>query len=122
MQSFRAKLSKNSSIKVPGQLSSAIAKITEGFSFAYLQEAFVSALLSIVQLSKTQKANPDASAISSTDDLASNEVWQAINHQVQVLRTEMKSSRKSVEDAAKNSIMSDARSSSSSFTGFGLGS
>ena len=35
-------------------MSSAIASITEGFSFAYLQEAFVTALLSIVQM---QRAN-----------------------------------------------------------------
>lgn len=117
---YRSKLSKNSSLRLPLQISSAIASITEGFSFAYLQEAFVTALLSIVQTQRANLVKPDASGISTSDDLASNAVWQAINKQVQTLRKEMKDSRKSVEDSEKNSILSDARSNSASSTGFGL--
>jgi len=117
---YRSKLSKNSSLRLPFQISSAIASITEGFSFAYLQEAFVTALLSIVQTQRANLVKPDASGISTSDDLASNAVWQAISKQVQTLRKEMKDSRKSVEDSEKNSILSDARSNSASSTGFGL--
>ena len=61
-----------------------------------------------------------ASEVSNSDDLGSNEVWQAISKQVQTLRQEMIDSRKSVEDAGRNSMLSDARSSSAASTGFGL--
>ena len=119
--SHRSKLSKKSSIQLPPQISSAIANITEGFSFAYLQEVLVTALLSIVQ---THRANAishlDTQSASPSDDLESNEVWQAVSKQVQTLRREMKDSRKSVEDAGKNSVLSDVRSSSGASTGFGL--
>ena len=117
---YRSKLSKNSSLRLPTQISSAIASITEGFSFAYLQEAFVTALLSIVQSQRANLVKPDASGFFISDDLASNAVWQAISKQVQTLRKEMKDSRKSVEDAEKNSMLSEARSSSGTSTGFGL--
>ena len=120
MHIYRTKLSKNSSIKLPAQISSAIATITEGFSFAYLQEAFVAALLSIVQTQRANLVKPDASIISPPDNLESNEVWQAVSKQVRTLRKEIKDSRKSVEDAEKNSMLSDARSSSAASTGFGL--
>ena len=117
---YRSKLAKNSSLRLPAQISSAIASITEGFSFAYLQEAFVTALLSIVQPQRANLVKPDSSGISTSDDLASNAVWQAISKQVQTLRKEMKDSRKSVQDAEKNSMLSDARSSTATSTGFGL--
>ncbi len=117
---YRSKLSKNSSLRLFIQMSSAIASIIEGFSFAYLQEAFVIALLSIVQTQRANLIKPDASEISTSDDLASNSVWQAISKQVQTLRKEMKDSRKSVQDAEKNSMLSDARSSFTTSTGFGL--
>ncbi|KAL9634693.1 MAG: hypothetical protein Q9164_003947 [Protoblastenia rupestris] len=122
---WRAKLQDNSSINLPPQISTAIANITEGFSFAYLQEAFVSALLSIVQ-KKEEAANvmkaSNGAAIpdSSSDDLDKNPVWQAIDEQVQTLRREMKDSRKSVEDSGKNSMLSDAKSNSAVSAGFGL--
>ncbi len=120
MRVYRSKLSKKSSLRLPTQISSAIASITEGFSFAYLQEAFVTALLSIVQTQRANLVKPDASGIPTSDDLASNAVWQAISKQVQTLRKEMKDSRKSVEDAEKNSMLSEAHSSSATSTGFGL--
>jgi len=55
-------------------MSSAIASITKAFSFTYLQEAFVTALLSIVQTQRVNLVKPDASGISTSDDLASNAV------------------------------------------------
>ena len=120
MHIYRSKLSKNSSIRLPTELSSAVANITEGFSFAYLQEAFVTALLTILRTQRTNPVKPDASEISTSDGISSNEVWQAISKQVQTLRKEMKDSRKGVEAAEKNSMLNDARSSSAAATGFGL--
>ncbi|KAL9126694.1 MAG: hypothetical protein Q9217_004291 [Psora testacea] len=120
---WRAKLSKNSSIELPPQISSAIASITEGFSFAYLQEAFVSALLSIVQTkeaAESLKADDRPEGPTTSENLETNPIWQAMNKQVQTLRKEMKDSRKSVEDSEKNSMLSDAKSSSAVSTGFGL--
>jgi len=72
---YRSKLSKNSSLRLFIQISSAIASIIEGFSFAYLQEAFVIALLSIVQTQRANLIKPDTSGIFTFDDLASNAVW-----------------------------------------------
>ncbi len=78
------------------------------------------ALLSIVRTQRANLIKPDASGNSTSDDLASNAMWQAISKQVQTLRKEMKDSRKSVEDAEKNSMLSDARSSFATSTGFEL--
>lgn len=45
---WRGQLAKNPSIDFPSSLSPAIAKMTDGFSFAYLKELFITALLVIV--------------------------------------------------------------------------
>ncbi|KAI9831806.1 MAG: hypothetical protein M1819_004703 [Sarea resinae] len=44
---WRGKLSENEEIQFPTRLCGAIARITDGFSFAYMQEAFVATLLAI---------------------------------------------------------------------------
>ena len=46
---WRQKLSDNEEIEFPVKLNKAIASITKGFSFAYMQEAFVAALLEIAK-------------------------------------------------------------------------
>lgn len=46
---WRSKLAKNSSVDFPEDISSIIATLTEGFSFAYLKELFVMALLTIAR-------------------------------------------------------------------------
>ena len=117
---LRSKLSKNSALKLPVNISTAVAEITEGFSFAYLQETFVTALLSIVQ---TQKADTTilSGSHSTSIELESSNIWQAIKKQVEILRKEMRDSKKSVEDSGKNSMLSEPRSSSAASTGFGLG-
>ena len=45
---WRGQLAKTPSIDFPPSLSPAVAKITDGFSFAYLKELFITALLVIV--------------------------------------------------------------------------
>ncbi|KAK4890923.1 hypothetical protein LTR28_002533, partial [Elasticomyces elasticus] len=44
---WQKKLSDNKEVEFPDELCTAIAKITDDFSFAYIQEAFIAALLTI---------------------------------------------------------------------------
>ncbi len=109
---YRSKLSKNKSISFPPSLSTAIASMTEGFSFAYLKEAFIAALLVLVAAQRAVKSgtkpeerlsnNVPTPTPGSDTDLENNQLWQVLSKQVQTLRTEMEESRKSAEDAAEN--------------------
>lgn len=59
---WQKKLGDNDEIKFPDKLCKAIAEITDKFSFAYMQEAFVAALLSIASKSDSpghRAANPE---------------------------------------------------------------
>ncbi|KAK4638129.1 hypothetical protein CLAFUR0_01823 [Fulvia fulva] len=49
LQYWQGKLSDNKDLDFPDKLCPAVAKITKGFSFAYLQEAIVAALLAIAR-------------------------------------------------------------------------
>lgn len=49
MKYWQGKLSDNDDLDFPDKLCPAVAKITKGFSFAYLQEAMVAALLAIAR-------------------------------------------------------------------------
>ena len=101
---WRAKLSENKKVDFPPQLSEAIADITNGFSFAYLKEAFITSLLMIVGSDKgTSKAIdglPEAGE--GTHELDYLLLWRVMSKQVGNLRAEMKDARRSAEDAAKN--------------------
>lgn len=73
---WRNKLGENDDIEFPERLNHAIAAITKGFSFAYIQEAFVAALLSIAngdadevandETSTSPNSNPSTTAIQTT--------------------------------------------------------
>ncbi|KAK8048216.1 hypothetical protein PG994_009946 [Apiospora phragmitis] len=52
---WQGKLADNDEIEFPDRLCGAIADITDKFSFAYIQEAFVAALLAIAQKAKKEK-------------------------------------------------------------------
>ena len=101
---WRSKLSNNKAIEFPPKLSEAIAEVTEGFSFAYLKETFITSLLMIVGSRKgTSKATyslPEAGA--ETHELDHLLLWRAVSKQVKNLRTEMEDASKSAEDAARN--------------------
>lgn len=118
-ETWKARLSRKSSMELPPGFSAAVAGITGRFSFAYMQEAFVSALLSIVQSTDKVKVNHSSASVSD-QSLENNVFWKAIQKQVQVLRNEMKDSKKSVEDSEKNSVLSDAQARDASSAGFGL--
>ena len=117
---WRSKLSKNQSISFPPSLSPAIASITDGFSFAYLKEAFIAALLVLVAAQRAEKAgikpneepesnekeNDCTAALPSMDfdskELEENQLWRHIRKQVKTLKMQMEESRKSAEEAEKN--------------------
>lgn len=99
---WQAKLKSNDDIEFPDDLCPAIAKITDKFSFAYMQEAFVASLLAIAARGNGDDEN-DASAPltelqalhmalaqtlghSNLDDLV---LWKEIQKQVKILREEM---------------------------------
>ncbi|PIB02564.1 putative ATPase [Cercospora beticola] len=49
MKYWQSKLSDNEDVDFPDKLCTAVAKITQGFSFAYMQEAMVASLLAIAR-------------------------------------------------------------------------
>ena len=116
------KLSKNKSISFPPSLSHAIASITDSFSFAYLKEAFIAALLVLVATQRAERAGvkaaeepsqPDdkrAEASAGDKELEDNQLWRLLRKQVQTLRTEMSESHKSVMDAEKNNAGESGKS------------
>ncbi|KAL8998573.1 MAG: hypothetical protein Q9169_002413 [Polycauliona sp. 2 TL-2023] len=102
---WRSKLANNKSIEFPSKLCTAIAEITDGFSFAYLKEAFITSLLMIVasQRGGTQQPNGTDGA-ADTEEFQNNALWRTLSNQVKILRTEQEESRKSVDEAVQNGI------------------
>lgn len=101
---WRFKLSNNTTVDFPPKLSEAIAAITEGFSFAYLKESFITSLLMIVGSHKgTSKAIDDLpEAGAESHELDHLLFWRVMSQQVKNLRAEMEDARKSAEDASQN--------------------
>ncbi|KAL8984540.1 MAG: hypothetical protein Q9205_001528 [Flavoplaca limonia] len=99
----RSKLADNKSIDFPPRLSAAIAERTEGFSFAYLKEAFITSLLVIVadQRGGIERLNGKME-VTDPEDVESNPLWRTLSKQVEILRAEQEESRKSVDEAAQN--------------------
>lgn len=92
----------NKDIEFPDKLCRAIAEITEKFSFAYIQEAFVAALLAIAGRSKTKPAKPScetawvlvddgqsSEVTPDEDDLDKLDLWVEMKKQVKILREGM---------------------------------
>jgi transitional endoplasmic reticulum ATPase len=74
---WRRKLKNNDKVDFPEKLCGSIAKITDGFSFAYMQEAFVASLLEIARLGSQQSSRLS--------------FWKIFEEQVRILRRDMKS-------------------------------
>ena len=105
-QYWQQKLKDNKDVKFPDILCPAIAKITGGFSFAYIQEVFVATLLVIAASEKDNNmpiysleewqlidGEDAASAMTSgggsaDDDLDKYLLWREIKKQVATLRKE----------------------------------
>jgi len=71
-------------VEFPKEMSARVADITDGFSFAYMKEAFVAALLVIVAKSDELRIWRHRG-----DPLAENILWKEIKRQVENLRKEM---------------------------------
>ncbi|KAH6666536.1 P-loop containing nucleoside triphosphate hydrolase protein [Plectosphaerella plurivora] len=99
---WQKKLKSNKDVDFPDQLCRAIAEITDGFSFAYIQEAFVATLLAIARRTKGKRASGgsgDAWVLVSDDegpgsdgseggedDLDKFELFVEMKRQVKILR------------------------------------
>ena len=71
---WRGKLLKNDTVDFPEELAGIVAQLTEGFSFAYLKELFVMALLSLVRGFKGEDFEiVDADEAASADGDKSND-------------------------------------------------
>jgi hypothetical protein len=89
VQFWRQKLQTKPEIEFPGTLVEPIAGITYDFSFAYMQEAFVSSLLNIAHHRNDEDEKLMAGAGGGDEDLDKYEIWRVINEQVKILRDEM---------------------------------
>lgn len=99
---WQHKLADNKDLEFPDKLCTAIAEITHGFSFAYIQEAFVAALLVIARdaedILKYEPSDGDdmeddwvgvAKPGRAADDLDDLVLWVEIKKQVAILREGM---------------------------------
>jgi transitional endoplasmic reticulum ATPase len=99
---WQKKLKPNKDIEFPDELCRAIAEITNKFSFAYIQEAFVAALLAIAGRSKEKPTKPSCEEVwvlvsddqssgmtQEEDSLDKLELWIEIRKQVKILREGM---------------------------------
>jgi SpoVK/Ycf46/Vps4 family AAA+-type ATPase len=106
-QYWQQKLKDNKEIEFPDEICEAAAKITDGFSFAYIQEAFVSALLEIAReknksdrdnerdelleevLDKWEVLDLEGARVAKDKDLDDYVFWRKLKHQIEVLRKEL---------------------------------
>ena len=96
-QYWQKKLEGNKDVYFPDALCGAIARITDGFSFAYIQEAMVASLLAIAARSGSGHDSEDGS--SGDDDLDKLVLWKEIKKQVKILRDEIGDEDDQVGDA-----------------------
>ncbi|OTB01277.1 hypothetical protein M426DRAFT_323553 [Hypoxylon sp. CI-4A] len=99
---WQLKLSSNEEIEFPNELCTAIAEITDKFSFAYMQEAFVAALLALARQGKGAGVSREEPLMQDLkddwvgvlegdhDDLNDLVLWVEIKKQVAILRDSMK--------------------------------
>jgi hypothetical protein len=102
---WRSKLAKkHASIEFPSQLCPAIASITDGFSFAYLKEAFVTTLL-IIANKRTDTILLQTGVAQTEDaDLEKYELWREIKKQIELLRHEMGKGESDMGSKARNAV------------------
>jgi len=79
---WRNKSKTNDKIDFPPTLSGMIADITDGFSFAYMKEAFVASLLALV-------VREGGAGDGGKDDAQNSLLWKEIQKQVRILRDEL---------------------------------
>ncbi|RYC56798.1 hypothetical protein CHU98_g9410 [Xylaria longipes] len=102
---WQGKLADNKDVEFPDELCKAIAEITDKFSFAYMQEAFVAALLAMARRSKGGERRSEESLTRDVGggwldvcgggdghgDLDDLPLWVEIKKQIETLREGMES-------------------------------
>ncbi|MCJ1387586.1 hypothetical protein MMC18_000429 [Xylographa bjoerkii] len=101
---WRGKLASNPEIEFPRPLCTAIAKITEAFSFAYMKEAFVASLLALV-VNRKGRVGALQERGSGGGDLDDLPLWKEIQKQVKNLRRELDLG----DDGGSSAFMMDSR-------------
>ena len=98
---WQTKLADNKDIEFPDALCEAIADITDKFSFAYIQEAFVAALLALAQKERRSSWSSEEGLTEELDDgwvgvvggggdeLDKLKLWVEIKKQIAILREGM---------------------------------
>ena len=81
-QFWQGKLKDNKDVEFPDEICEATAKITDGFSFAYIQEAFVASLLALAIADKKEEPGRGV-------DIDKLPLWQQLKKQVKILRDEL---------------------------------
>lgn len=107
---WRHKLRNNKEVEFLPVMSARVADITGGFSFAYMKEAFVAALLVIVARTDEKRR------FRHRDDLTDNILWKELKKQVEALRKEMDDESENIASPsmsglwpALNSILDEGR-------------
>ncbi|GIZ49736.1 hypothetical protein CKM354_001276300 [Cercospora kikuchii] len=91
-QFWKKKLAHNETVEFPELLCPAMASITEGFSFAFLQECFVGSMLSLVHKADvTSDGHGDK-------NLDKYELWRAFKKQADVLRKEIRNESEEIAE------------------------
>jgi transitional endoplasmic reticulum ATPase len=90
---WRKKLASNKKVDFPEELCGMIADITKDFSFAYLKEAFVASLLTIV----ARKEKEGGGDQDGRDRAEKSLLWKEIQKQIKNLRDEMDNTANDVE-------------------------
>ncbi|KAI0802370.1 ATPase [Xylaria sp. FL0064] len=116
---WQHKLADNKDVEFPDKLCKAIAEITDKFSFAYMQEAFVAALLAIARRSNGAERRSGESLTrdmgdgwvdvcvggggGDDDDLDDLVLWVEIKKQIETLREGMESEKRAVAHSKNRS-------------------
>ncbi|KAI0147217.1 ATPase [Xylariaceae sp. FL1272] len=110
---WQGKLADNDEVEFPDELCRAIAEITDKFSFAYMQEAFVAALLAIARRSGDAERQREKSltrdvgdgwldvhsvAGQNDDGLDDNTLWVEIKKQIAILREGLEDGESAAKD------------------------
>lgn len=101
-QFWRNKLKNKPSIDFPERLCPKMARILHGFSFAYMQEAFVATLLVLARHETAMDEGQFLPKIVNDEDLDKYELWVVMKEQVKILRSDMGN-----QDAKLTSIAQD---------------
>lgn len=100
---WQAKLADNKDVEFPDAICDATAEITGGFSFAYMQEAFVASLLTLARRDPEEESIKDGSIpaddfmldvflhgfVKAGDNLDEFPLWRELQKQVKNLKEEM---------------------------------